>query len=236
MESPGFELLYEKGPCLVVAKPGGVLTQAPPGIDSLEVRVKRFLDARDAKTGRAYLSVAHRLDRPVSGAVIFSRKALAAKRMAKQFEARTIHKKYWAVVAGRVAPMAGAWSDYLRKIPDVAKAELVAPEHPEARLARLRYRVLAAIGGASLLEIELETGRMHQIRLQAAAREHPVWGDELYGTDRLFGPPSEDPRARWIALHAIRLEFQHPMTREVVCQVAPLPEAWHDELPAELVK
>jgi len=222
----GFAILYERGPCLVVAKPGGVLTQAPPGIDSLEVRIKRYLKARDHKPGKVYLGIPHRLDRPVSGAMVFARHVRAARRLAEQFERRTVEKTYWAVVEGRVCPDRGTWTDWIRKIPDVAQAEIVPHGHPEGRLAVLHYRVLAHLAGASWLEITLETGRMHQVRVQAGWRGHPVLGDAQYGSTRPFGPRAEDPRDRWIALHGRSLRFHHPMTGEVVFQVAPLPEPW----------
>ncbi len=222
----GFDLLYEQGPCLVVVKPGGVATQAPPGIDSLEVRVKEFLRTRDGKTGRVYLGIPHRLDRPVSGVMVLARHVRAARRLAEQFEARTVIKKYWAVVEGTVSPDAGTWTDHLRKIPDAAQVEVVSAEHAAGRLAVLYYRVLASDGRTSWLEIDLETGRMHQIRVQAASRSHPIVGDAQYGSVLPFGPVTEDFRRRWIALHARRLEFRHPMTREIINQIAPLPAAW----------
>lgn len=226
IQPPGFDLLYEQGPCLVVAKPGGLATQGPPGIDSLEVRVKEFLRTRDRKTGRVYLGVPHRLDRPVSGVMVLARHVRAARRLAEQFQARTVLKKYWAIVEGTVSPPAGTWTDYLRKIPDAAQVEVVSTEHPEARQAVLSYRVRGTDGRTSWLEIDLETGRMHQIRVQAASRLHPIVGDAQYGAELSFGPATDDFRRRWIALHARSLEFRHPMTREVVRQVAPLPPAW----------
>jgi len=226
----GFDILYEQGPCLVVVKPGGVATQAPPGIDSLEVRVKQFLRTRENKTGNVYLGVPHRLDRPASGVMVLARHVRAARRLAEQFEARTVRKTYWAVVAGRVSPAAGTWTDSLRKVPDAAHVEVVSTDHPEARSAVLHYRVLAADVHGSWLEIDLETGRTHQIRVQAAHRGHPILGDSQYGSLIPFGPTTDDVRLRWIALHARRLEFLHPMTRQPVSQTAPLPPAW-DGLP-----
>ena len=226
IQPEGFNLLYEKGPCLVVVKPGGLATQAPPGIDSLEARVKEFLRIRDGKTGKVYLGIPHRLDRPVSGVMVLARHVRAARRLAEQFEARTVIKKYWAVVEGVVSPETGTWTDRLRKIPDAAQVEVVSPEHREGRLAILYYRVLASDGRTSWLEIDLETGRTHQIRVQAASRSHPIVGDAQYGGVLPFGPVTDDVRRRWIALHARRLEFRHPMTRELVNQVGPLPPAW----------
>lgn len=226
MKPDGFELLYEEGPCLVVSKPGGLLTQAPPEIDSLESRIKNFLKIRDQKPGRVYLATLHRLDRPVSGVMVFAKHVRAARRIAEQFAARTVEKKYWAAVEGRVEPACGTWTDTTRKIPDVAMAEIVAPGHPEGRVATLHYRRVDFRNGVSWLEIGLETGRMHQIRLQSGARGHPVLGDELYGSRTPFGLQTADPRARWIALHARSLRFRHPMSRLIVFQEAPLPEPW----------
>ena len=147
----GFDLLYEKGPCLVVVKPGGLATQAPPGIDSLEVRVKEFLRTRDGKTGKVYLGIPHRLDRPVSGVMVLARHVRAARCLAEQFEARTVIKKYWAVVEGVVSPDAGTWTDHLRKIPEAAQVEIVSPEHPEGRLSDLvlprAQRAMAGLRG-----------------------------------------------------------------------------------------
>jgi 23S rRNA pseudouridine1911/1915/1917 synthase len=226
MTPEGFDLLYEEGPCLVVSKPGGVLTQGPPGIDSLELRVKQFLKQRDGKNGQVYLGVPHRLDRPVSGALILCKHVRAARRVADQFQRREVAKTYWALVKGPVLPESGTWNDFVRKIPDVAKAELINADHPEARQAVLHYRRLTASSDHSLLEIQLETGRMHQIRLQAAVRGHPILGDYLYGGQMPFGPESDDPRCRWIALHALSLRFRHPMTREIVMVRAPFPQPW----------
>ena len=220
------EILYEEGPCLVVNKPPGLLTQAPPGIDSLELRIKEFLKGREGRPGSAYLGVPHRLDRPASGAIVFGRHSRAARRLAKQFEKRLVRKRYWACVGGVVVPADGTWMDYLRKVPEEPRAEIVGPEHPEGREAILRYRTLATFAGGSWLEVELETGRMHQVRVQAAARGHPVLGDVQYGSTVPFGPQYEDRRLRAIALHARSLGFQHPMTRQTVDVVAPVPAAW----------
>ena len=226
----GFEILYEAGPCIVVSKPGGLLTQAPQTIDSLETRVKRYLKERDQKPGNIYLAVIHRLDRPVSGAVICARHIRAARRLSEQFELRKVRKTYWACVEGIVQPATGTWRDFMRKIPDQPQAEIVDEQHAEGRLALLHYRTLGQDDRGSLLEIELETGRMHQIRLQASSRGHPILGDQQYGAQQSFGPPTDDPRARWIALHARRIVFQHPMNREQVDVTAPCPGVWPETL------
>lgn len=227
IQPEGFDILYEDGPCLVVNKPGGLLTQAPPHIDSLELRVKQFLKVRDEKPRRVYLGVPHRLDRPVSGLLAMAKHVRAARRIAEQFERRTVRKTYWALVEGRVSPESATWRDQVRKIPGEALAEIVDEDHPDGRSAVLHYRVLDQRDAISWLEIELETGRTHQIRLQAGSRGFPILGDALYGATTLFGPVTDDPRARWIALHARQIEFLHPMTKKPVCQTARLPQYWN---------
>lgn len=123
-------------------------------------------------------------------------------------------------------PEAGTWRDTLRKVPSEPLAEVVADDHVEGRPAVLHYRVLGRAAWGSWLEIALETGRTHQIRIQAASRGYPVLGDEQYGSTTTFGIQFEDTRLRAIALHSRRLAFRHPMTRELVEVVAPLPSAW----------
>jgi 23S rRNA-/tRNA-specific pseudouridylate synthase len=127
-----------------------------------------------------------------------------------------------------VEPEAGTWEDYLRKIPEQPRAEVVPARHPEGRLAVLHYRTLGVSDWGTWLEIELETGRMHQIRIQASSRGYPLFGDSQYGSQIPFGPQSDDLRQRPIALHARCLAFRHPMTHEPIDITAPLPAAWKD--------
>ena len=226
MTELGFAILYESETCLAVSKPPGLLTQAPPGIDSLEVRIKAYLAAGKGEPGAVYLGVPHRLDRPASGAMVLGKTRRATRQLAQQFERRMVTKVYWACVAGEVAPSAGAWRDFVRKVPDEARAEVVGPGHPQAQVAVLHYRTLATRPWGSWLEIELETGRTHQIRLQAASRGHPVLGDLQYGSTVPFGPQYEDERSRAIALHARSLRFLPPKTREEVSVTAPVSADW----------
>lgn len=226
MQPNGFDILYEEGPCLVVNKPAGILTQAPPGIDSLEVRVKRFLIERENKPGKAYLGVPHRLDRPVSGTLVVAKHVRAARRLSEQFEGRLVRKSYWAVVEGEVDADEGQWSDRVRKVPGQARGEVVAADQADAKRAVLSYRVKQRFDDKTWLEITLETGRYHQIRVQASEHGFPVIGDALYGATTTFGPQSDDPRDRAIALHARDLAFRHPMTKEDVDVTAPLPSTW----------
>lgn len=238
MASPSLDILYHKGPCLVVNKPAGLLTQAPAGIDSLEEHVKAFYRQHEAKEGNMYLGLPHRLDRPVSGAIVFARHARAAQRIATQFEHRTVTKMYWAVVEGEVQPAEGAWTDYLHKRHGMAQSIVVAADDPRGKIAILHYRVLARLDGVGTwLEVQLETGRTHQIRIQCASRGHAVLGDAQYGATQPFGEQFEDERLRAIALHARQLAFRHPMLDELVDVTAPLSAAWNDlKLPVEILR
>jgi 23S rRNA pseudouridine1911/1915/1917 synthase len=222
------EILFEEGKCLVVSKPPGLLTQAPPGIDSLEVRIKENIRRRTGKLGKIYLGVPHRLDRPASGVMVFGLNKRAAQRLSEQFELRTVKKTYWACVSGKIEPDQGTWTDHIRKVPDEARAEVVAADHPDARPAVLHYSVLAHYDWGSWLEIELETGRTHQIRVQAATRGHPILGDAQYGSTTAFGEQYEDERLRAIALHARTLVFNHTKTKKTISVDAPVGDAWKE--------
>jgi RluA family pseudouridine synthase len=221
----GFEVLYEDGPCLVVCKPPGVLTQAPPGIDSLEVRIKAFLRARDG-VEEPYLGLPHRLDRPASGVMVFGKDQRTTRKLSEQFEQRKVRKVYWACIEGCVTPETGAWEDFMIKVHGQPRGEVVGQGHPEARRAVLHYRVLQVADWGAWLEIELATGRTHQIRVQAASRDHPLLGDAQYGSTVPFGPQHEDWRERAIALHARSLSFRNPATRQDVTVTAPVADYW----------
>lgn len=223
---PPPDILLEEGAVLVMNKPGGLLTQGPPGIDSLELRTKQFLKVRDEKPGKVYLGVPHRLDRPVSGVMVVVKNVRAAKRISDQLSARTVTKTYWAVVSGLVDEDSGTWQDTMRKVPDEARSEIVTDGVEGAKHAILHFKVLARNERQTFLEIELETGRTHQIRLQCGSRGFPIIGDKLYGSVENFGPKTMDLRKRWIALHARRLSFEHPISKEVVDEVAPLSKYW----------
>ena len=212
--------ILEEGPCLVVCKPPGLPTQAPPGIDSLEIRVKSFLKRRDNPPHDVYLGVPHRLDRPASGAIVFATRRRAAHKLARQFECREVKKLYWACVEGRPDPpsrhVAGLSAEGLRQAASRGRAGR-SPGSPAGRVAL--PDALAADWG-SWLEIELETGRTHQIRIQAASRGHPVLGDFQYGSQTPFGPQHADERLRAIALHARTLAFEHPTSKQRISVTA----------------
>lgn len=225
MTDPGFHVLHQSDACLAVSKPPGLLTQAPPGIDSLEVRIKAHL-GRGGPDAPVYLGVPHRLDRPASGAMVFGLSRRATRKLSDQFERRRIGKVYWALVEGEVAPAEGTWEDYVHKVHGRPQAEIVAPEEPGARQAVLHYEVLGTGPYGTWLAVDLQTGRTHQVRVQAASRGHPVLGDGQYGSTVPFGPQHEDPRLRAIALHARSLTFRDPAAREQVCVTSPLTPDW----------
>ena len=201
------EILLEDGPLIAVNKPAGLLTQGVPHAQpSLEWRVKAYLKQKLAKPGNVYLGVPHRLDRPVSGIVIFGKNSKAAARLAEQFRERSIQKTYLAVTETVPIPSEGTDS---------------------ARQAVLDYAVIAVKDGRALIEIELHTGRMHQIRVQLASRGWPIIDDCQYGAT--LSPEQRanyDPQKSPIALHARRLILKHPVRYDVVRLEAPVPPAW----------
>ena len=220
-------VLFEDTHCLAIAKPAPLLTQGvPAGLPTLEAWAKAYLKDRYHKPGNVYLGVPHRLDRPVSGVVLFARNSKAAARLAEQFQRQQVTKVYCALIEGIVEPAEGTWEDWLRKVPDEARAEVVPSDTEGARYAVLDYRVLQRRSEETLLELRPRTGRTHQLRVQAAARSHPIRGDALYGAATAFGPSAELPRDRVIALHARSLTFLHPIQYEPVTVTAPLPDYW----------
>ncbi len=227
---PDPDIVYQSSAVIVLNKPGGVLTQAPPGIDSVELRLKQWLQ----RTGdsKHVVGCLHRLDRPVSGLLAFGLNRTATRKIAAQFESREVRKMYWAVVSRSPAESSGRWIDFMRKVPDEPRSELVPADHPDAREAILNFSVgdVVTAGESQLcwLQIGLETGRTHQIRLQASTNLASVLGDELYGSSIPFGPQTDDLRKRCIALHARELQFFDPGTRATVRLVGALPQCWNE--------
>lgn len=230
----GLHILFEDNHCVVVNKPAPLLTQGPSNTPSLEAMVKAYVKERFNKPGRVYLGIPHRLDRPVSGVILFARNSKAAQRLAEQFEKRQVTKTYWGVVEGRLEQPDGAWQDWIRKIKEEARSERADEGGEGARLAVLRYRCLRQLPESALVEFTPETGRMHQIRLQTSLRGHPIIGDRLYGASRTFGAEALLPRDRLIALHARTLTFLHPISYEPMTVTAPLPAVWLDYFADEI--
>ena len=228
----------------VVAKPAGLATQAPPGIPSVEAWLRGLLPAG------AYLGVPHRLDRAVSGVMLMATTPRAARQLSRQFERRGIEKTYIALLVPPAAPAAEAkrlavaggvvdWHNRLAKVVDEPRVEVV-DEATAGRDAHSRARLLGILpSGEWLVALQPVTGRMHQLRIQAAARGLPVVGDGLYGEPAAepFGPSDmPDARQRPIALHAWRICYRDPDTQTPLAAEAPLPEYWPAEAAEALVQ
>lgn len=219
MKSQPFQVLYEDNHLLVVNKPAGVVTQgANPDTPSLFHMAAQYIKHKYQKPGNVYLGITSRLDAPTTGVVVIARTSKAAGRLMVQFRDREVEKIYWAAVAGHLAPSSGAWTDYLAPDKRHRSVNIARPGDPGAKEAQLRYRVLEQRAEAALVEVQLLTGRKHQIRVQFAHRGYPICGDIKYGGPRGFAPG--------IALHARRVKFVHPVRKEVMEIEAPLPGSW----------
>lgn len=214
------QVLYEDNHLLAVLKPAGLVTMGvQEGEPSLLALARDYIKHKYQKPGNVYLGAMSRLDAPVSGVLLFARTSKAAARLTEQFKTRQVEKMYWALVEGTIAPAADDCVDWLAEDERHRKMHIVKAGTEGAREARLEYRTLRLLPQGSLLEVQLHTGRKHQIRLQLANRGFPVLGDRKYGA-RLGFPDG-------IALHARRLVIEHPVrTGETVELVAPLPVAW----------
>jgi 23S rRNA pseudouridine1911/1915/1917 synthase len=214
------EVLHADNHLLAVAKPAGVpVVPDPSGDESLLEQAKAWVKRQHAKPGRVFLGVVHRLDRPVSGVVLFARTSKAAARLSEQFRDGRAAKLYLAVTEGIVRGEEGTLEQWLLKDERANRVRVVAPRHPGARLARTRWRVLERLPDGCLLELAPATGRPHQLRLAAAVGLGcPLLGDLKYGAAR----PLPD---RSIALHALRLEVDHPTRGERVGLTCPPPRA-----------
>ena len=220
-------VLFEDHHLIAVHKPAPLMTQAPDGVPSLEAMVKAYIKEKYAKPAGVYLGIPHRLDRPVSGVVVFCSQHQGGPAGREQFQKHQVTKVYWATGRrGREPTTRASGEDCVRKVGDEARVEVVRGRRRGAKDAITAYRVLKRDADATLLELTPRTGRMHQLRVQAASRGHPVLGDALYGSTRPFGPAAELPRDRVIALHARRLVFEHPFRKVPVEIDAPVPEYW----------
>jgi 23S rRNA pseudouridine1911/1915/1917 synthase len=221
------DILLEDGPLIAVNKPAGLLTQGVPhGHPTLEANVKQYLREKYNKPGNVYLGVPHRLDRPVSGIVVFAKNSKAAARLAEQFRNRAVRKFYLAVTEGVPDQPAGRLADWLLKDAAAAHVTVVERGIEGAREAILDYQLLAACDDTALLEIELHTGRMHQIRVQLATRGWNIVGDFQYGARMHQGAASYDRLNSPIALHARRLCLAHPIRYDSIELNAPVPADW----------
>jgi 23S rRNA pseudouridine1911/1915/1917 synthase len=218
------DILFEDNHCLAVNKPAGMLTQSDASGDpSLLELARADLKLRYQKPGNVFLGLVHRLDRPVSGVVLFGRTSKGAARLSAQFRVGSVVKVYWAIVEGGPDAERGEWTDTLRKDERRNVVEVVADGTRTGRAARLAFHVIERRGKTSVLELRPLTGRSHQLRVQLAARGLPIVGDRKYGAKSLL---RAGDGGRRIALHAHELVFNHPTRGEVLSVIGPVPADW----------
>ncbi len=215
------EILFEDNHLIAINKPPGLLAQGDhTGDEPLGEYVKRYIKDRYNKPGDVFLGVIHRLDRPVSGAVIFARTSKALERMSRLFAERKVEKTYWAVTNHRPNPISGHLTHFIKKDESknfVKVYDKLSNRVPDAKKAELAYELIGEIGNNFLVEVELHTGRSHQIRAQLAKIGCPVRGDVKYG----YPKPNRDGS---IHLHCRSLSFVHPVKKEPVTIRANPPE------------
>ena len=212
------QIIYEDNHLLVINKKVGQLVQGDKtGDESLLDSIKNLIKIRDNKPGNVYLGLVHRIDRPTSGLVIYAKTSKALTRLTQMVKNREIKKTYWAVVAKEMIPTSQRLVHYLKKNEKNNKA-IVFPKPTEgAKEAILTYNIVKSLDNYLLLEIDLETGRHHQIRAQLSKNGTPIKGDLKYGS------PRSNPDGG-IHLHARKLEFIHPVTKEKIEITAPVPQ------------
>lgn len=217
------DIIYEDNHLIAVnKKPGEIVQGDKTGDEPLSEAVKAYLKLTYAKPGNVFCGVIHRLDRPVSGVVLFSKTSKALSRMNTLFREREIQKIYWTIVRNKPAKQEEELTHYLIKNEKQNKSYISYPGKPGALACTLRYKLLKSSDNYSLLEIYPLTGRHHQIRVQLAAVGMPIIGDVKYGDKRA----NEDAS---ICLHARELCFTHPVSGHKICIKAPIPDQkyWH---------
>ena len=217
MEKPA--ILFEDNHVVVAVKPPNLLTQGDDtGDANLLDQIKEYVKEKYNKPGEAYIGLVHRMDRPVGGLLCFARTSKAAARLSEQVRVHELNRQYVCIVEGD-APDQFTYVDYLAKDTENNKVAVV-PAYlklqMQAKEAILHGRTIARRDGLSLVAIQLETGRAHQIRVQMQHAGFPLWGDNRYGNGK---------RGQQIALWGFRLSFAHPITKEQMLFIAPTPEA-----------
>jgi len=211
------QIIYEDNHLIIVNKRVGDLVQGDKtGDKPLSDIVKTYIKKKYKKPGDVFLGVVHRIDRPTSGAVIFARTSKALTRLNKALQEKQIKKTYWAIIQGKPDSKANTLVHYLVKNQKKNKSFIQKSNNNGAKKAILHYKIRQYFDNYTLVEIDLETGRHHQIRVQMAAIGHPVKGDLKYGASR-----SNDNGG--IHLHAKYIHFMHPVKKELLEINAPLP-------------
>ena len=212
------QLLYEDNHLFIVNKRAGDIVQGDKTGDApLSELIKEFIKKRDHKPGEVYLGVPHRLDRPTTGIVVFAKTSKALSRLNKMFAEKQTQKTYWALVKNKPKITADTLIHYLVRNPKQNKSYAHDHEVPDSKRASLSYQLLKSFDNFHLLEIDLHTGRHHQIRSQLSKIGSPIKGDLKYGFPRSNKDGS-------ISLHARQLEFIHPVKKEKMSIIAPPPK------------
>ncbi|HLV15563.1 MAG TPA: RluA family pseudouridine synthase [Xanthomarina sp.] len=212
------QVLYEDNHIIIVNKRAGDIVQGDKtGDKPLSEVVKEYIKDKYNKPGNVYLGVVHRLDRPTSGVVMFAKTSKALPRLNKMFVNKETQKTYWALVKQEPPKNQDTLIHWLRKNPKNNKSTAYPNEVPEGKKAILHYQVIKKLDNYFLIEVALETGRHHQIRVQLASIGCPIKGDLKYGFDRSNKDAS-------ISLHARNLHFTHPVSNETINVTAPLPK------------
>ncbi|MDD4490502.1 MAG: RNA pseudouridine synthase [Paludibacter sp.] len=211
-------VLYEDNHLIAVNKSSSEIVQGDKtGDEPLSETIKKYIKEKYNKPGDVYLGVTHRLDRPVSGVVLFARTSKALTRLNEMFKTQQVRKTYWAIVKNKPANPEGRLEHYLVRNEKQNKSYAHDKIVPNAKKAALKYKLIGQSDTFFLLEIELETGRHHQIRCQLAKMGCPIKGDLKYGF------PRSNPNGG-ISLHARSVEFIHPVSKERIKITAPIPE------------
>ena len=212
------QVLYEDNHIIIVNKRAGDIVQGDKTGDTpLSEVVKSYIKEKYNKPGNVYLGVAHRLDRPTTGVIVFSKTSKALPRLNKLFAEKDAKKTYWALVKQRPPKTEDTLVHWLKKNPKNNKSTAHIKEISDGKKAILHYKVLKTLDNYYLIEVALETGRHHQIRSQLSSIGSPIKGDLKYGFDR------SNPDAS-ISLHARTLSFVHPVSNDMIHVEAPLPK------------
>ena len=212
------QVLFEDNHLIIVNKRAGDITQGDKtGDKPLSDVVKEYVKEKYNKAGNVFLGVVHRLDRPTSGVIIFARTSKALERLNKMLRDKIISKTYWAVIKNHPEKEKNTLINYLKKNPKNNKSSVHTKEITDSKKAILHYNVIKKLDNYSLVEIDLETGRHHQIRAQLSFIGSPIKGDLKYGFNRSNKDGS-------IHLHARKIEFVHPVTKEQISVIAPTPK------------
>lgn len=212
------QILYEDNHLLIINKNVGQLVQGDKtGDESLLDTIKNYIKIRDHKAGNVFLGLVHRIDRPTSGLVIYAKTSKALSRLTQMVKNREIKKTYWAVVPKEIVPQSQRLVHYLKKNEKNNKAIIFTKPTDGAKESILTYQIIKKLDNYQLLEVDLETGRHHQIRAQLSKIGIPIKGDLKYGSPRSNANGG-------ISLHARKLEFIHPVTKESISITAPIPQ------------